>query len=215
MITIQRFVVNMIEENCYVISDETREALIIDNGAITDKEHSAIEKYISQNGLTLKHAIFTHAHFDHILGSGRCYRAFGLKSEFNDNDAELYNHLSLQVESFLGPLPYSIETAPQGNSLSEGDIISFGNHKFVVIETPGHTPGGVCFYCKQENVLFSGDSLFQYSIGRTDFPESNTQDLLYNLRTKILTLPENTVVYPGHGGQTTIGQEKRYNPFLH
>lgn len=215
MITIQRFVVNMIEENCYVISDETREALIIDNGAITDEEHSAIEKYISQNGLTLKHAIFTHAHFDHILGSGRCYRAFGLKSEFNYNDAELYNHLSLQVESFLGPFPYSIETAPQGNSLSEGDSISFGNHELVVIETPGHTPGGVCFYCKQENVLFSGDSLFQYSIGRTDFPESNTQDLLYNLRTKILTLPENTVVYPGHGGQTTIGQEKRYNPFLH
>ena len=98
--------------------------------------------------------------------------------------------------------------------LNEGDSIEFGTHQFSVIHTPGHTPGGVCFYCSEEKVIFTGDSLFQMSIGRTDFPGGNYRELIESLDTKIMTLPEDVQVYPGHGNPTTIGFEKQHNPYL-
>ena len=225
MLKIKCFLVNMVEENCYVVSDETKEAVIIDDGACIRGEHEAIDNYISREGLTLKHVLNTHAHFDHTMGNAHLYERYGLKPEISHGDAELYTNLSLQVQSILGR-KLKVETAPLGTMLKEGDIITFGNYRLRVIETPGHTPGGICFYCRpiaekradshatEAGVLFSGDSLFEQSIGRTDFPGGSAFDLIHNLRNKIMSLPDNTIVYPGHGNKTTIGQERRYNPFV-
>ncbi|MBR3115592.1 MAG: MBL fold metallo-hydrolase [Bacteroidaceae bacterium] len=213
MLNIKCFVVNMVEENCYVVSDETKEAVIIDDGAYIRGEHEAIDDYISRNGLTLTHVLNTHAHFDHTMGNAHLYRTYGLKPEISTGDAELYTDLSLQVQSILGRR-LKVETVPLAPTLKEGDIITFGTHKLRVIETPGHTPGGICFYCREEAIIFSGDNLFEQSIGRTDFPGGNAFDLISSLQNKVMTLPDNTVVYPGHGGSTTIELERRYNPFL-
>ncbi|MBP5361340.1 MAG: MBL fold metallo-hydrolase [Bacteroidaceae bacterium] len=213
MLNIKCFVVNMVEENCYVVSDETKEAVIIDDGACIRGEHEAIDEYIRREGLTLKHALNTHAHFDHTLGNGHLYRTYGLKPEMNHSDVELYNNLSLQVQSMLGRR-IKVDIAPLGTMIKENDIITFGTHKLKVIETPGHTPGGICFYCKEESILFSGDNLFEQSIGRTDLPGGNALHLISSLRDKVMTLPDNTTVYPGHGNNTTIERERRYNPYL-
>ena len=213
MLNIKCFVVNMVEENCYVVSDETKEAVIIDDGAYIRGEHEAIDDYISRNGLTLTHVLNTHAHFDHTMGNAHLYRTYGLTPEISTGDAELYTDLSLQVQSILGRR-LKVETVPLAPTLKEGDIITFGTHKLRVIETPGHTPGGICFYCREEAIIFSGDNLFEQSIGRTDFPGGNAFDLISSLQNKVMTLPDNTVVYPGHGGSTTIELERRYNPFL-
>lgn len=213
MLNIKCFVVNMVEENCYVVSDETKEAVIIDDGACIRGEHQAIDEYISRTGLTLRHNLNTHAHFDHTMGNRHIYDTYHLKPEINAADAELYTDLSLQVQSMLGH-KISIDVAPLGTPLQEGQVITFGNHKLKVIETPGHTPGGICLYCREEGVLFSGDSLFQQSVGRTDFPGGNGLHLISSLRSKIITLPPATIVYPGHGNSTTIELERRYNPYL-
>ena len=225
MLSIKCFLVNMVEENCYVLSDETKEAVIIDDGACIRGEHEAIDDYISRQGLTIKHVLNTHAHFDHTMGNAHLYQRYGLKPEMNPRDTELYTNLSLQIQSMLGR-KLNVEVAPLGPTLQEGDIITFGHHKLRVIETPGHTPGGICFYCRPEDrgterrasdsgILFSGDSLFEQSIGRTDFPGGNALDLINNLRNKVMTLPDNTIVYPGHGNSTTIERERKYNPYLY
>lgn len=213
MLNIKCFVVNMLEENCYVVSDDTKQAVIIDDGAWIRGEHCSIDEYIRREGLTLTHILNTHAHFDHSMGNGHLWATYGLKPEMSNRDAELYTNLSLQVQSMLGH-KMKVDVAPLGDMLKEDDIIKFGNHTLKVLETPGHTPGGVCFYCKEEGVLFSGDSLFEQSIGRTDFPGGSALDLISSLQNKVMTLPDNTVVYPGHGNSTTIERERRYNPYL-
>lgn len=203
----------MTEENCYVVSDETKEAIVIDDGALYDKEHQVLDDYVKDEGLRLTRMINTHGHFDHTLGCFHIFSKYGIKPEFHHDDVALYENLSLQIQYIIGQnLPAQI--APLGNTLKEGNIICFGNTKLKVIETPGHTPGGICFYSENDGVLFSGDSLFELSIGRTDFPGGNYNDLVHNLKTKILTLPESACVYPGHGATTTIGREKKNNPFL-
>lgn len=213
MIKIKCFTVNMVEENCYVLSDDTHEAVIIDDGAYLRGEHQAIDDYVAREGLHLKHVLNTHAHFDHTLGNYHLYQTYGLKPEMSVADAELYGNLSLQVQSLLGR-KLNVSVAPVDHFLHDGDIIRFGSHQLQVIETPGHTPGGICLYCRQENILFSGDSLFQQSIGRTDFPGGNAFSLITSLKERVITLPDNTKVYPGHGGTTTIGQERLYNPYF-
>ena len=129
------------------------------------------------------------------------------------NDVQLYKQLPKQLEMFLHrELP--IIQPPIGQIFDAGETITFGNHRLDIISTPGHTQGGVCFYCEKEHVLFSGDSLFLHEIGRTDLPGGSLTNLVNSLKTNILTLPENVIVYPGHGDSTTIGEEKRNNPFL-
>jgi len=213
MINIKRFAVNMTEENCYIVSDESKEAVIIDDGAFSTGEHQDIDLYIQKEGLKPTHVLCTHGHFDHTLGLAHVYETYGLKPEMQQADAELYINLSLQIKLITG-FALDAPTAPLGNPLHEGDTITFGTHQLQVIETPGHTPGGVCFYCKEEDTLFSGDTLFQMSIGRTDFPGGNLESLLGNIQSKLLILPANTTIYPGHGNPTTIETEQKYNPFL-
>lgn len=213
MLNIKVFTVNMVQENCYILSDETKDAVIIDDGAYFPEEEMAIEQYILSEGLTPKHLILTHAHFDHIMGSGKVFEKYCLKAEMSNKDAYLYDMASLQAQSIIGR-KLDFQTAPVGNFLKDSDKVEFGSHSLSVIETPGHTLGGVCFYCEAEKILFSGDSLFQQSIGRTDLKGGNMEMLIKSLKEKVLTLPEETKVYPGHGSSTQIGYEKENNIYF-
>lgn len=213
MIKIKTFTVNMIAENCYVISDSTGEAVIIDCGALTPEEQDEICSYILTERLTPRHLICTHAHFDHIFGVEFINRTYGLRPEMHAADMPLYAQAAQQTSSILGQ-ESTWSLPPVGTKLANGDTVTFGTHQLAVIETPGHTPGGVCFYCAEEGVLFSGDSLFQCSIGRTDLPGGNGPVLVDALRSRILTLPPETTVYPGHGPATHISYERKYNPYL-
>lgn len=214
MLHIQRFIVNMIQENCYIVNDETNEGVIIDCGAFYLEEKEAIREYVEDKHLKIKHLLDTHLHFDHVLGNEYLFKTFGLEPEASDRDLPLYEHIDEQLHDFLGLQNYEIHLPPLKRCLDEGDIVAFGTHEFRVIATPGHTPGGLEFYCQDEKILFSGDSLFRHSIGRTDFPGGDYKALVTSLKDKILTLPEDVKVLPGHSLSTTIGYERKANPYF-
>jgi glyoxylase-like metal-dependent hydrolase (beta-lactamase superfamily II) len=214
MLNIHALEVNPIQENCYIVSDESKECVIIDCGALYENEKEAVKKYIESNELKPIHLLNTHLHFDHVWRNDFIYSTYGLMTEPSDRDKDIYNDVPGQIEQIIGHQWKYPFFAPMGKALIEDDIVKFGTHQLKVIATPGHTPGGICFYCQEENVLFSGDSLFYCSIGRTDLPGGNQRDLIENLKNKILSLPDNTIVYPGHGPATKIEIEKHYNPYL-
>ena len=153
-------------------------------------------------------------HFDHSLGNHFAYKAFGLKPEASINDSSTYENMRNQLRMFLGTDELYHEQPAIGRDLKQNDKVEFGKTVFDVIETPGHTPGGICFYCKEEGMLWAGDTLFRGSIGRTDLPGGNYRELVYGIAEKLLTLPEETQVYCGHGPSTSIGFEKDNNPYL-
>ena len=213
MLNIQKFVFNPYQENTYVISDETRECVIIDCGALFDNEQLALSEYIEENLLTPVQLLCTHGHFDHCVGIDMIYQQYGLKPLIHRKDANLLDQLPDQAMYFIG-MEYDHEVPPIGKFIDENDVITFGNHQFSILHTPGHTPGSILFYCEEEHCIFSGDTLFQMSIGRTDFPSGSYQEMMNSLRNVIIPLPDETVVWSGHGPKTTIGKEKLYNPFL-
>lgn len=205
---INRFCVNMIQENCYLVWDETRQAALIDCGAYYDEERKAISSIVAEKNLTLTHLFNTHAHFDHLFGASYIYKEYGVKIELCAAEQETYAQAAKFMTNDLH-LNLSLELPPVGRWFNDGDKLSFGNTTFEVIATPGHTPGGVCFYCKEDNVLFTGDSLFRQGIGRCDFPGGNETQLVHALKTRILTLPDCVQVLPGHGDISTIAEENR------
>lgn len=212
MLNIQLFVCNMLQENCYVVSDETSECILIDCGAFFKSEREAIVRYITENKLTPKHLVATHAHIDHNMGNNTIYDVFGLQPEVLSADKMLMENLSRQAESLLG-VSLDYELPPVETYLEATDTICFGNHTFTLIHTPGHTPGSTCFYCREEEVVFSGDTLFQSSIGRVDLEGGSMFDMIQSIRL-ISQLPDQTKVFPGHGPQTTIGHELAHNPYM-
>ena len=199
MMNIERFVCNDIRENCYVVSDSSKECVIVDCGAYYEAEKQALKKYIEDNGLTPTHLIATHGHVDHHLGDRFVFDTWGLKPEVPASD-----------ETFM---QQQDDFAPVGHYLAANDTISFGDHTFSIIETPGHSPGSVFFYCEEENVAFSGDTLFKGSIGRTDFQGGSMFMIIQSLR-RISQLPDATKILPGHGEMTTMGYEETTNPYL-
>lgn len=209
---IKRFVCNMIQENCYVVSDETGECVIIDCGAWYEQERNAIVSYIDGNGLKPVHLLATHGHLDHNFGNNTIFEHYGLKPEVHADDANLMEDLKGQAEQMFD-LTIDYDFPPVGRFLENGETVSFGNHALKVIATPGHTPGGVCFYCAEEHTLFAGDTLFRQSIGRTDFPGGSMFMMINSLR-ELVQLPDETVVCPGHGRDTTIGWELSHNPYI-
>lgn len=196
-----------------MVSDDTRDCVIIDCGAYFPEERQAVLDYIDSNHLHPVHLLCTHGHLDHCFGNDTLYDAYGLKPEIHAGDTFLAADLSKQAADFFG-IDYAYPTPPLGPHFADGDLISFGTHQLRVLHTPGHTPGGVCFYCEAEHLIFTGDTLFRMSIGRTDFKGSSWVAMLHSLRTVIAPLPSETVVYSGHGPTTTIGDEKRTNPYL-
>lgn len=213
MLNIQRIVVNMIEENCYILWDETQEAAIVDCGAFFDEDREAVKNFIEEKKLTPKLHILTHGHFDHIFGAQFIYDTYGLLPQMATTETATYGSQKDQLRMFLRrDLPLTIP--PVGQTLADNATVHFGNQEFKVIYTPGHTPGGVCYYNEKEKILLSGDSLFQGSIGRTDFPGGSSKALVESLRQRILPLPEEVTVLPGHGPETSIRYEKRNNPYF-
>lgn len=213
MLNIKTFRVNPISENCYIVSDETKEAVIIDCGCFNESEWAHIKRYISDNELKPVHALNTHLHFDHALGLKFVQRDYGLLPEANKGDQTLYEKMGEQLAMFFG-IRDSVSGMPKiGNYLRDGNTVTFGSHELKVLLTPGHTPGSVCFYCETEKVLFSGDTLFQCSVGRTDLEGGSQYDLMHSL-TRLSELPRETEVYPGHGGKTNIGFECDNNPYF-
>jgi glyoxylase-like metal-dependent hydrolase (beta-lactamase superfamily II) len=213
MFNIQRIECNPLQENCYVVSDETKECVIIDCGAYYEEEHEALQHYIDSNQLKPIHLLATHAHLDHNFGAVRLYHQYGLKVEICEEDKELLEHLPEQAKTLFG-MTISEERPQVGRLLKDGDTITFGNHTLQVLQTPGHTHGSCLFYCEEEHTAFTGDTLFRMSIGRTDFAEGSWAEMDNSLKNVISKLPKETVVLSGHGPQSTIADELQYNPYL-
>lgn len=211
MIDIKCFVCNTLQENTYVVSDETREAVVIDCGALFDEERAALVNYIKENDLKPVRLLSTHGHFDHNFGNDTIWRAFGLTPDVAAEDEWLMD-IKQQVGQMIG-IDYQREVPPVGRLLSEHDVVSFGSHRLTVIATPGHTRGSVTFYCEAEQAAFTGDTLFRMSIGRTDFESGSHSDMMNSLK-KLAALPAGTKVYAGHGASTTIGDELCHNPYM-
>lgn len=202
----------MLQENCYIVSDETKECVIIDCGAYYPEERDAISNYIKDNGLKPVHLLATHGHLDHNWGNHSIYETLGLKVEAMSEDSFLIEHLNQQGSDLFG-IHLQEGEAPVGHYFTNDEQIHFGSYTFTILHTPGHTPGSCTFYCKEEKVAFTGDTLFRMSIGRTDFDGGSWTDMTESLG-KLAKLPTETVIYSGHGPQTTIAEELQYNPYL-
>jgi glyoxylase-like metal-dependent hydrolase (beta-lactamase superfamily II) len=196
---IKTIVVGDLQENCYVVVDEeSKETVIVDPGA----EGTVIESVIENLGAKVKYILLTHGHFDHVGAVEYLADKYKVPFYINQIDEEWINKDS----SVFGPLRKA------DGYLNDGDTLDFGNKSIKVISTPGHTPGGVCFLI--DDKLFSGDTLFQGSVGRSDFPGGSFESLLNGIKNKLLPLGDNVEIYSGHGGTSTIGFEKMRNPFL-
>lgn len=210
--------VGWLQCNCSVVGDpETREAIVIDPGDEVDRILAAIAKH----GLKVKAILNTHAHIDHVGGLRKMQAATGAPVLMHPEDLELYRHLDVQA-SWIGMRPP--EMVNVDGFLKDGDSVRWGRYEGRVIHTAGHTPGSVCIYVPtvpatvkdaQPGRLFAGDTLFAGSIGRTDLWGGSFEEIMRSLQTKVMALPDETLVYPGHGPATTIGKERKTNPFLH
>lgn len=210
MIAIQSFVFNAFQENTYIISDETKECVVVDPGCYDEEEKKELSDYISENQLKVRILLNTHCHIDHILGNEFVKTNYSTKLYIHQTEEFVLNAQKVLAPHY-GFNRYQ-EARPDGY-LSEGDVIEFGLQKFAVLFVPGHSPGHIAFYNEKEKVVFGGDVLFQNSVGRTDLPGGNHNTLIDSIHRKLFTLPDEVTVYPGHGDETTIGVEKRTNPF--
>ncbi|WP_196592849.1 MBL fold metallo-hydrolase [Pectinatus sottacetonis] len=194
------------EENCYMVIDETtNEALVIDPGS----EPERILNWLKGANCTIKYVLNTHGHSDHIGCNTAVCDEFKVKLGIHPLDAPMLINPQLNLSTFWG---MEVISKPADFFLNENDIVTLGKNTFKIIHTPGHSPGGICIV--NDNIIFSGDSLFAESIGRTDFPGGSTKALVTSLKNKILPLDNNVIVYPGHGPTTTIGHEKDFNPYF-
>lgn len=209
---IESFVFNPFMENTYLAYDDTLECVIIDAGCLTAKEQSTLQRAIEEKKLIVKHLLNTHLHLDHVFGNGFLYRTYNVEPEAHIADDFLLDQL--QAQSAIFGVPFDEKPQPIGRYLNDEDIISFGHSTLKAIHVPGHSPGSLCFYDADDHLLFAGDVLFRGSIGRTDLPKANYEQLIGGIQKRLLTLPDDTIVYSGHGPSTTIGREKRENPFL-
>ena len=209
---IQVFTFNQFFENTIIVFDKTKECVIIDPGCYTISEKDTLQKYISTNNLIPVKLINTHCHIDHILGNNFIAKTYDLELEMNANDMELIKS-SNEIAQLYGFTDYEMSPLPK-KFLNEGDTLEFGNSQFKILFTPGHAPGHISLYSEKDDLLISGDVLFNNSIGRTDLPGGNYDLLIESIKNKILTLNDNTIVYCGHGPSTTIGNERLNNPFL-
>lgn len=204
---LRSFVVGLFDTNCYIVADATTsDALIVDPG---DEPH-VIAKAVRSDGLAVIGIVNTHGHADHTAGNGALRREFECPIMVHELDASFLTDPEANLSALVGCTRPS--SPPADRLLKDGDEIAVGEMVFRVIHTPGHTPGGVCL--SSGNVLLSGDTLFAGGVGRTDFPGGSHEQLIESIRTKLLVLPDDTAVYPGHGPNTTIGLERQTNPWL-
>ena len=203
---VKKVVVGPFASNCYIVGSESnKEGVIIDPGA----DAKEILKNVKDLGLDIKLIVLTHGHIDHTGAVKEVKKTTGAEVAIHTDDAK---SLQEQLLGRLFGLSYPPPPPPDW-LLKDGDSIDIGDLHFLVVHTPGHSPGGICLL--EEGVVFSGDTLFNYGIGRTDMPGGSYSQLMNSIHTKLMVLPDNTTVYPGHGPATTIGTERHSNPFLH
>ena len=197
--------------NCYIVAcEKTFEALVIDPG-FSEYESNYVFSEINKHGLQVKYILNTHGHVDHISGNALMKEETKAKILIHQADAEM---LSNPLKNFSLMLGSPLVSPPPDLTLKDGDVLRIGSLEFRVLHTPGHTLGSISLYCRNEKVVFTGDTLFAGSIGRTDLPGASYKALISSIKMKLLNLPDETIVYPGHGGETTIGMERKLNPFL-
>lgn len=210
MIKIKRFYFNEFRECCIVAGDETGECVIVDPGCGTAEEKAELYGYIEKEGLKPVKILLTHAHFDHVLGLTDCARKYGIPACMHPEERRTLASNGIFAKNFGFVMP-AVEA--EFTDLADGDTVTFGNTAFEVLHTPGHTPGGVCYLDKADKVLFSGDTLFAGSIGRTDLPDGD-YDILMKSLIRLMCLDGDIYVIPGHGPATTVADEHTKNPFL-
>lgn len=211
MIQIASFTFNPFQENTYILYDETKECAIIDPGCYDDYERGELVKFIEKNELKPVRLLNTHCHVDHVFGNAFIARKYGLELEAHKDDLFLLQALTITANMYQ----LNAEESPEpAKFLNEGDQVKFGNSTLDVLHTPGHSPGSITFYSKEQSFAIVGDVLFNMSIGRPDLPGGNLDVLLNSIRTKLIPLGDEVKVYAGHMNPTTIGFERKNNPYL-
>ena len=210
MLHIRTFTFNPFEENTYVVYDETLEAVVIDPGCYEKEEQEELSSFITEEKLNVRLLLNTHSHIDHVLGNAYVKNRYNVPFHLHPSELTVLR----SVKSYAGNYGFHgyHEVLPDG-SLQEGTPVRFGNTALDVLFLPGHSPGHVGFYAEEQKILLAGDVLFYRSIGRTDLPGGNLETLLGSIHQKLFRLPDDVVVYPGHGPVTTLGEEKVSNPF--
>lgn len=211
MITIQSFTFGEFQENTYVLFDETRECVIIDPGCYKSSEQQALVAFIKENGLTPVKVLNTHCHIDHVLGNTFAVEKYAVPLYLHEGELFTYKD-TRRWTTMLGLAPLEI---PENTVfVTEEDVITFGNSELKIAFTPGHSIASIAFYHPGQHFAIAGDVLFRESIGRTDLPGGNYEILIESIRSVLFAWPDDTKIYSGHGVPTTIGHEKKFNPFL-
>lgn len=211
MIKVKVFTFSPVQENTYVLYNEQNKAIIIDPGCYFSAEQETLKNFITDTQLEPVRLLNTHCHLDHVFGNKWVSETWNLELYLHEGEQQMLQLAPLSGEKW--GLPFQNYKGPL-HFLAEGDTISLGNDALRVILAPGHSPASICFYNEKQAFLIGGDVLFRESIGRTDLPGGNHETLLKSIREKLFVLPDEVVVYSGHGEPTTIGHEKRNNPFL-
>lgn len=207
-LAIRMMILGPVQTNCFfLINEDTKEVLIIDPA---DRAQKIIE-WINSEGLKPVAILLTHGHFDHIMGMAGVKNEYHIPVYASKDEVEVLANPQLNVSTMMGA--YISLTADE--LFADGDVLELAGMKLKVISTPGHTIGSVCFYMEEEKVLISGDTLFEASVGRSDFPTGSSRQLIESIKTRLFVLPDDTDVFPGHGGTTSIAYEKAHNPFIY
>ena len=209
---VKSFTFNQFQENTFVVYDNTKECLIIDPGCYSENERTELRTFIMSEGLKPVKLINTHCHIDHVLGNKFVSELWDLELYIHKEDLPVLENVK-DISGFFGFENYERSPSPK-HFLAQGDTLNFGDSSFDILFTPGHAPGHICLLSKKEGFIIAGDVLFNGSIGRTDLPGGDYDTLIESIKTKLLPLDENTIVYCGHGPSTSIGKEKMSNPFL-
>lgn len=211
MMSVKSFTFNPFQENTYVLYDDTKECVIIDPGCYEKSEEQELVDFIIENNLTVKFLLNTHCHIDHVLGNYFVKKTYNVDLCLHPMEEPVLKAVQTYAPNY-GFNRYSTTSAD--SYLKEGEMVIFGDQTLEIIFAPGHSPGHVCFYSIPDKILIGGDVLFKNSIGRTDLPGGDHDTLIESIREKLFILPDDVKVYCGHGEDTTIGFEKKTNPFL-
>lgn len=211
MLKIKSFEFSPIQENTYILYNQFNECIIIDPGCYYPEEKDELAAFITSSGLKPVKLMNTHCHLDHVFGNKFVADTYGLTLHLHEKELPVLSFAA--ASGLMYNLPFDNYTGDY-TFLDEGDEVALGEDKLTVLFTPGHSPASICFYCKAQNFVIGGDVLFRQSIGRTDLPGGDFDTLINSIRTKLFVLPDETIVHSGHGPETTIGFEKKHNPFL-